>query len=204
MSTRSKGLLIVDERSRRCRLAKARPHLRSLSAPSRAGRSPSGQDGAMETTGTGEVEAALREALGDGPLVVDPDVMAGYAIDRATPVKPGRPLAVVRARDTSDVQAVLRVATRFGVPVVPRGAGHRAVRGVDCARRRITLSTERMRSLSIDPAAMVATVGPGIRNAELKAAAAASTGSGTRPTRRRSRSARSAGTWPPTPAGCAA
>jgi glycolate oxidase len=34
------------------------------------------------------------------------------------------------------------------------------------------LSTERMRSLSIDPAAMVATVGPGVRNVELKQAAA--------------------------------
>ena len=89
----------------------------------------------METTGTGEVEAALREALGDGPLVVDPDVMAGYAIDRATPVKPGRPLAVVRARDTSDVQAVLRVATRFGVPVVPRGLGTGLSGRVDRARR---------------------------------------------------------------------
>ena len=127
----------------------------------------------MESTGTGEVEAALREALGDGPLVVDPDVMAGYAIDRATAVQPGRPLAVVRARDTADVQAVLRVATRFGVPVVPRGLGTGLSGGSTALDGCITLSTERMRSLSIDRAAMVATVGPGIRNAELKDAAAA-------------------------------
>ena len=115
----------------------------------------------METTGTGEVEAALLEALGDGPMVVDPDVMAGYAIDRATAVKPGRPLAVVRARDTADVQAVLRVATRFGVPVVPRGLGTGLSGGSTALDGCITLSTERMRSLSIDRAAMVATVGPG-------------------------------------------
>ncbi len=127
----------------------------------------------METTGTGQVEAALLEALGDGPLVVDPDVMAGYAIDRATAVKAGRPLAVVRARDAADVQAVLRVATRFGVPVVPRGLGTGLSGGSTALDGCITLSTERMRSLSIDRAAMVATVGPGIRNAELKEAAAA-------------------------------
>ncbi|MGZ4706658.1 MAG: FAD-binding oxidoreductase [Acidimicrobiales bacterium] len=127
----------------------------------------------METIGTGEVEAALLEVLGEGPLVVDPDVMAGYAIDRATAVKAGRPLAVVRARDTSDVQAVLRVATRFGVPVVPRGLGTGLSGGSTALDGCITLSTERMRTLSIDRAAMVATVGPGIRNAELKEAAAA-------------------------------
>ncbi|MGZ4693237.1 MAG: FAD-binding oxidoreductase, partial [Acidimicrobiales bacterium] len=127
----------------------------------------------METIGTGEVEAALLEVLGEGPLVVDPDVMAGYAIDRATAVKAGRPLAVVRARDTSDVQAVLRVATRFGVPVVPRGLGTGLSGGSTALDWCITLSTERMRTLSIDRAAMVATVGPGIRNAELKEAAAA-------------------------------
>ncbi len=127
----------------------------------------------MHTTGTGDVHAALLAELGEGPLVVDPDIMAAYGIDRATTVKPGQPLAVVRARDTADVQTVLRVATRFGVPVVPRGLGTGLSGGSTAIDGCITLSTERMRSLSIDAAAMVATVGPGIRNAELKEAAAA-------------------------------
>ena len=126
----------------------------------------------MHRTDPGDVLAALLDELGEGPLVVDPDVMAGYGIDRATMVEPGQPLAVVRARDTADVQAVLRVASRFGVPVVPRGLGTGLSGGSTAIEGCITLSTERMRSLAIDAAAMVATVGPGIRNAELKEAAA--------------------------------
>ena len=101
----------------------------------------------METTGTGQVEEALLEALGEGPLVVDPDVMAGYAIDRATAVRPGRPLAVVRARDTADVQADAAGGQRASASRSCRGAlgtglsgGSTAIDGC------ITLSTERMRS----------------------------------------------------------
>jgi glycolate oxidase len=79
----------------------------------------------------------------------------------------------VRAADTADVQATIRVATRFGVPVVPRGAGTGLSGGSAAIDGAITLSTERLRSLSIDPLAMTATVGPGLLNAEVKAAARA-------------------------------
>jgi glycolate oxidase len=120
-----------------------------------------------------EVQAALLAELGEGPLIVDPDVIDGYRVDRATSVVPGRPVALVRARDTADVQAVLRVASRLGVAVVPRGLGTGLSGGSTALDGCIVLSTERMRSLSIDAAAMVATVGPGVRNAELKDAAAA-------------------------------
>ena len=120
-----------------------------------------------------QVRSGLLAELGDAPLVVDPDVIEAYRVDRATSVVPGRPVALVRARDTADVQAVLRVASRFGVPVVPRGLGTGLSGGSTAIDGCIVLSTEQMRSLSIDAAAMVATVGPGIRNAELKDAAAA-------------------------------
>jgi glycolate oxidase len=120
-----------------------------------------------------QVRAALLAELGDAPLVVDADVMAAYAADRATTVSPGRPVAVVRARHTADVQRVLEVATRFKVPVVPRGLGTGLSGGSTAVDGCIVLSTERMRAMSIDAPAMVATVGPGIRNAELKDAAAA-------------------------------
>ena len=119
-----------------------------------------------------EVRAALLAELGEAPLVVDPDVVAAYSVDRATTVAPGRPVALVRARDTAEVQGVLRVASRFRVPVVPRGLGTGLSGGSTAIDGCIVLSTERMRSLSVDPAAMVATVGPGIRNVELKQAAA--------------------------------
>ncbi len=128
----------------------------------------------MEASPTNEaVRGALRAALGDGPMVDDPDIVGAYAADRASTVVPGRPLALVRARHTADVQAVLRIASQFRVPVVPRGLGTGLSGGSAAIDGCIVLSTEQMRSLSIDPAAMTATVGPGIRNVELKQAAAA-------------------------------
>ena len=114
---------------------------------------------------------ALADELPDGALVTDPDVVEGYRHDRATTVKAGRPLALVRAIRTADVQAVLRLAHAHGIAVVPRGAGTGLSGGASAVDGAITLSTERMRNITIDPAAMVAVVQPGLLNAEVKAAA---------------------------------
>ena len=132
-----------------------------------SGMAPAGGDE------TEVVTAALAAVLSEGALVVDPDIVDASRADRATAVVPGRPVALVRARHTADVQAVLRVATAHGVPVVPRGLGTGLSGGSSAIDGCIVVSTERMRSVHIDRAAMVATVGPGIRNAELKEAAAA-------------------------------
>jgi glycolate oxidase len=118
------------------------------------------------------VLAALAGSLTPGALVVDPDVVAGYRHDRARTAVVGQPLALVRAASTADVQATLRAASAFGVPVVPRGAGTGLSGGASAVDGGITLSTERLRSIEVDPAAMVATAGPGLLNAEVKAAAA--------------------------------
>ena len=118
-----------------------------------------------------EVVGALRDVLEASSLVVDEDVMAAYSADRATAVAPGRPIALVRARDTFEVQSVLKVASRLRIPVVPRGLGTGLSGGATAIDGCIVLSTERMRSLDIDAPAMIATVGPGIRNVELKDAA---------------------------------
>lgn len=119
-----------------------------------------------------EIVAALTASLPEGVVVTDPDVTEGYRRDRALTIHPGRPLAVVRATATADVQATLELASRFGVPVVTRGAGTGLSGGSSALDGCITLSTERMRAISVDPAAMVATVQPGLLNAEVKAEAA--------------------------------
>ncbi|QGG94233.1 FAD-binding oxidoreductase [Actinomarinicola tropica] len=114
----------------------------------------------------------LVAALPEGAVVSDPDVVEGYRFDRASTVTPGRPRAVVRATCTADVQAVLRIASQHRVPVVPRGAGTGLSGGAAAVDGAITLSTDRMRAVDVDPAAMVAVVQPGALNAEVKAAAA--------------------------------
>lgn len=120
-----------------------------------------------------DITTALRNALPEGSVVTDPDVMEGYRYDRAMTVRPGRPVALVRATSTADVSATLRLASRFGVPVVPRGAGTGLSGGSSALEGCITLSTEQMRAITVDAAAMVATVQPGLLNAEVKAEARA-------------------------------
>lgn len=118
-------------------------------------------DNAAAATGT---EAAA--------VLTDPDTMEPYRQDWAQAPNPGRPLAVVRARSTQDVQEVLRWATAHAVPVVPRGAGSGLSGGATAVEGGIVLSTEQMRDLVVDPATRTATVGPGLLNAELKRAVA--------------------------------
>ena len=115
----------------------------------------------------------LRAALSEGVVVVDPDVVEGYRHDRAMAVRPGTPVALVRASSTAEVAATLRIAHRRGVGVVTRGAGTGLSGGSSAVDGCITLSTERMRRIDIDPAAMVAVCQPGALNVEVKQAAAA-------------------------------
>lgn len=120
---------------------------------------------------TSEVFDALSAVLPPGAVVTDPDIVEGYRYDRAMTVVPGKPLAVVRPSSTAEVQAIVDVAARFSVPLVTRGAGTGLSGGASAVDGGITLSTERMRAVTIDRAAMVAVVQPGLLNAELKAAA---------------------------------
>jgi len=117
------------------------------------------------------VISELASVLPAGALVTDADVIEGYRNDRAETVVGGKPIAVVRATCAADVQATLRVATHHRVPVVARGAGTGLSGGSSAIDGGITLSTERMRRIEIDPAAMVAVAEPGLLNVEVKAAA---------------------------------
>ncbi|NLU81877.1 FAD-linked oxidase C-terminal domain-containing protein [Rhodococcus sp. HNM0569] len=124
-------------------------------------------------TATADLVATLRHVLEDASSVVDdPDVTEGYRRDRARDPEAGRPLAVVRARSTADVQAVMRWASQHGVPVVPRGAGSGLSGGATAVDGGIVLSTEAMRSIDVDPVTRTAVVQPGLLNAEVKKAVA--------------------------------
>jgi len=130
----------------------------------------------MKATASGRADeclTALKSSLSDGALVLDDDIVEAYRHDRARTIVPGRPLALVRASSVADVEATVAVAARFGVPIVPRGAGTGLSGGSSAVDGAITLSVERLRSIEIDPLTMTAVVGPGALNAEVKAAARA-------------------------------
>ncbi|GAA5080489.1 FAD-linked oxidase C-terminal domain-containing protein [Nocardia iowensis] len=114
----------------------------------------------------------LIEALPDGAVVTDPDLLATYRQDWARDPEAGTPLAVVRATSTDDVAATLRWAHERKVPVVPRGAGSGLSGGATAVDGGLVLSTERMRAITVDPVTRTAVVQPGLLNAEVKRAVA--------------------------------
>jgi glycolate oxidase len=117
------------------------------------------------------VAAALRTVLPDGLVVDDPDVLAAYRHDEAGFVAAGTPAAVVRARSSDEVAAVLRLASERGIPVVPRGAGSGLSGGANAIDGCIVLSLELMDAIvEVSAEDLVAVVQPGVLNADLTAA----------------------------------
>ena len=99
--------------------------------------------------------------------------MEPYARD-ATPLFHAVPDAVVWPRSAREVAAVLRLATRRGIPVVPRGAGSNLCAATVAERGGIVLVLTRMdRILEISPDELLARVEAGVTTAALGTAAAA-------------------------------
>jgi len=122
----------------------------------------------MSTTAVVELERLL-----GAKVVTDPDRTSPWSRDQSPIADVGTPLAVVRATCTDDVVATLRIATRFGVPVVTRGAGSGLAGGANASDGCILLSVAGMDDIvAIDPARRTATVQPGVINAALARAVA--------------------------------
>lgn len=79
------------------------------------------------------------------------------------------PCAVIEAADAADIAALLRLASAHSVPVATQPSGHGATGRV---RNAILLRTTRLDSIDIDPVAMTARIGAGVRSGELQRAAA--------------------------------
>src|SRR5438105_183629 len=84
------------------------------------------------------------------------------------------PDAVVLPADRAEVVRVVKLAARWGLPVVPRGAGTGLSGGAVTVAGGIALQLSRMRRiLEIDPNARTAVVEPGVVNQDLQQAAGA-------------------------------
>ncbi|MGH8828079.1 MAG: FAD-binding oxidoreductase, partial [Jiangellaceae bacterium] len=102
-----------------------------------------------------------------------PELLESYRCDQAGTVPAGTPRAVVHATSTHDVVAVMRWASRHGVPVVPRGAGSGLAGGANAVDGCLILSLARMTVIvSIDADDLYAVVQPGVLNADLGRAVA--------------------------------
>jgi glycolate oxidase len=120
-----------------------------------------------ETPSSNRVLELLEAELGDA-LSTDRALLRSARTDRSGWVAPGEPLAVVLARRTEHVQAAMRIALRFGIPVVPRGAGTGLAGGGVGTDGALVISTERMNEvLEVDLADELAVVQAGVINQHL-------------------------------------
>jgi len=92
--------------------------------------------------------------------------------ERDASIEGALPDAVVLASTTAEVAAVIRVAAKHHIPVVPRGAGTGLSGGAVTIHGGIALQVTRMRRIEIDPLAQTAMVEPGVVNQELSLVAA--------------------------------
>jgi glycolate oxidase len=120
-----------------------------------------------------EVVERLRQVLPPEALVTDPDRMESYRYDRAMFCPAGMPAAVVLARETAHVQAAVRAAAEFGVPVVPQGARSGLSGAANALDGCVVISLEKMdQILQIEPVDRYVVTQPGVFNAVLSRAVA--------------------------------
>jgi glycolate oxidase len=114
----------------------------------------------------------LRSALPNMKLLVDESDVERFRFDETAFLHAGRPRAVCFPRSTSDVQQIVAIAAAAGVPIVPRGAGTGLSGGAVAVDGCLTVCFTEMASiLEIDAANLIATVQPGVINADLNRAA---------------------------------
>jgi glycolate oxidase len=120
-----------------------------------------------------EIIQELTRLLGPDLVLTAPEDLLVYAFD-GTAALQQQPGCVVFARDTADIQAVLRLAQRTRTPVVTRGSGTGLSGGSLPVPGCIVLCTVRMnRILEVDRANLTLLTEPGATTVQIAEAAAA-------------------------------
>ncbi len=121
--------------------------------------------------------ALLRDAGATVPgvrMLTEVGDRESYRLDETAYLAAGLPGAVALPETTEEVAGLLRLASRHGVAVVPRGAGTGLSGGAAGIEGALTIALMRMdRILEIDAANLCIVTQPGVINATLKAAVAA-------------------------------
>ncbi|WP_018351838.1 FAD-binding oxidoreductase [Longispora albida] len=105
--------------------------------------------------------------------VTDPEILETYRRDEADFCAAGMPLAMLRPSTTGEVAEIVRIAGRYGVPIVPQGARTGLAGGANAVDGCLILSLTGMNQiLEIDPVNRLAVVQPGVVNSAISAAVA--------------------------------
>ena len=109
----------------------------------------------------------LARNLAPGELRFDEATLQAHAGDKW--FASARPEAVAFPRDAAGVARLLGLATRYGIPVTPRGAGHGYVGGCVPVRGGVVLALDQLNQIrEIHPTDFVAVVEPGVRTQTLQ------------------------------------
>jgi FAD/FMN-containing dehydrogenase len=120
-----------------------------------------------------DLAARLRELLGDGQVVTDPDVIARYAEDWTRRWQ-GKPLAVVRPVNVEQVVTVVRACAEAGVPLVPQGGNTGLVGAGVPQDGEVVLSLRRLTSIgALDPLGRTLIAGAGATLSDVQSVARA-------------------------------
>jgi FAD/FMN-containing dehydrogenase/Fe-S oxidoreductase len=123
----------------------------------------------VASTPGGDIAAALRGAVG-GEVRFDP--YSRHLFSRDASMYAIEPIGVVFPRDADDVAATVATAARFGVPVLPRGAGTSLAGQTVGHAIVMDLSRHLSRIVEIDAGQRAARVQPGVVQEQLNLAAA--------------------------------
>lgn len=120
-----------------------------------------------------EIVADLMDLLPDGCLVHEPRELVPFETDAFVSYR-RVPLAVALPETTAQVAAVMKYCHRYGIPVVPRGAGTSLSGGAIPQEDAVVLGLSKMaRILEIDYANRTATVQAGVTNLAISDAVSA-------------------------------
>ena len=116
--------------------------------------------------------SALAQIYPTARILTQPAALAPYECDALTATRV-RPQAVVLAETQDEVIETVRACYRLGVPFVARGSGTSLSGGSQPLADGIVIALNRLdRIRSVDPAARIAMVEPGVINIEVSKAAA--------------------------------
>lgn len=112
------------------------------------------------------LERELRDRLGNDRVLSDP--LDLYVFGKDAGLARGEPSLVVFPHDTGEVAAVVRLAGRHGIPVIPRGSGTGLAGGTVATSPAVLLVTTRMKRIGeVDTRNRTVWVQPGVINLDL-------------------------------------
>ena len=117
---------------------------------------------------TGELVRELADICGSSNLITDRDAMQDYARDESPHAENRFPEVVVKPGDTATVSRIMSFASKYKIPITPRGAGTGLSGGCIPLSGGIVLSLENMnRIIRIDGENFTAVTEPGVPMADL-------------------------------------